>query len=360
MAFSFASAPQQQAQASPFGAAASAQSGGFGTPFGAQSQSNLFGATPQSSPFGAAQSQGRNLFGGQPSAFGQTQSNLFGAQPQSGFGFGQTQSGFGASSSAMFGAPTGFAQPTPPGGALPEALREIVERQMNPLHSDCKFQTALYNVVPREVAASYARPAGMLERTWQRAGSNNPDPGRLVPVPANWFDDLLTRTHLQDKRLNSHAQTVALVEARVEKVTRAVDADIEPRLAALRRSHRELARKLLRIAAAVECRAAQSDASGALTAAETDRRRRLTALKRDLAAPGLFKHRLCDLAELAQCTALSRARTGAAGALRDARSAAAVKMALAEQLTGMQHLHAITERAERDVEIVGDKLANMR
>lgn len=263
----------------------------------------------------------------------------------------------------MFG--TGaLGQPATPGAAvgsqLPEALREVMEQQMNPVHPECKFQASLYNVVPRDMAAGYQRPAGMLERTWQRAMSENPDPGRLVPVPANWFDDLLTRVELQDARLNNHSDTVQLAEKRVGNVTRAVASDIEPRLAALRRSHRELARKLLRVAAAVEVRAAQSDASGALTPAETDRRRRLVALQRDLSAPALFKNRLCDLAELAQCTALRRARADATGGLRDARAAAVVKAALTEQLAGMQHLHAVCERARRDVEIAADGLSQMR
>ncbi len=247
---------------------------------------------------------------------------------------------------------------TPP-TRLPDELMDLVDRQMNTNHPDCRFQAALYHKVDPAAAASYTRPAGMQERTWRNATTNNPDPSRLVPVSVNWFGDLVTRVQLQNQQLEGHKTVLELVKNRLEKIAVSVDTEIEPRLAVLRRRHRDLARRLLNVAVLVETIASRDDSIGSLNEAERSRLNRLEALHSDITAPGHFKDKLFDLTELAKCISLD-ARNGAGAAdLKDARAANAVKAVLTEQLEGIQKLHEVCETTVRNVGIVEEGLRRL-
>lgn len=269
-----------------------------------------------------------------------------------------TPAGGGGIGSGGGGAAAGGA---PPQGRLPDALTEMMDR-MNPAHAECHFQAALYNKVDTASAASYTRPAGMQERVWRTASTDNPDPSRLVPVAANWFDDLTLRVDAQNARLDAHKAMLELIAKRLGKVHTAVDTQIEPHLMALRRRHRELARRLFNVAVAVELHAARQHAGAgaavALSSTERERSRRVEALRAELDDPGKFKARLCDLADRAEGTSLA-ARGGACGDLRDARAARAVRTVLSEQLEGIKKLHDVCEKAKRDVNIVAEGLGTL-
>ncbi|CAN8070222.1 unnamed protein product [Agarophyton chilense] len=383
MAFTFGGSSQSQPSVG-FGTAASSQAAGSFGFGGSQPQSqSLFGSTPQSqSLFGQPQSQ--SLFG-QPQSqplFGQSSQSLFGQSSQSLFGqpqslFGQPQSStslFGAQSQSVWGQSSsafggsslfGASQPQMTQNQqqqqqqqqplrLPRSLTDVIET-LNPLHPESKFHTALYNRVSPGDISRYKRPSDMDEKLWDEAVEKNPDPSRLVPVQANLFDDLIERSNTQAKRIDEHLIVLSKIKQLIKKIDGEVDTDISTKLAAYRRRHRELARKLLRIASIVELEASNIDSSGILTPTETERKKRLDTIARALAAPAEFKDKLSDLVEIAETTILNR-QTQPAVEIRDPKAANTIKQLLSDQLQGIQHLSHVCDRTDRDISIMAAAL----
>jgi nuclear pore complex protein Nup54 len=401
-------------QPSLFGSTSSApQQSQFGS-FAPASQPSLFGAatpTPQPSLFGApaapASSSQQYLFGApaasQPSLFGTAppQPSLFGSavgsQPSSfGSGAGSQPSLFASSApgtTTQFGASGfgGFLQQQPPqaqqqqgqqqqqqqqqqqlqqylqqqqpqliqqqtlGVVMPQRLNNLVQK-LDPRSSDSPFHTALYNVVTASDVDRYQRPPGMLEKLFEEAMLNNPDPVALVPVQANGFDDLLRRVELQSTRMKQHTSVLSAIEAAVARMEDSVATDLDTKLALYRRSHRELARKLLKIACRVERRACSNDSDPSLTHTELEFKRRLDAIAQDIAAPALFKDKLNDLVEVTDATRAQRCQLASATYARDPKSTAAIRDLLQEQLTGISNLGEVCRRADRDIGILEDQL----
>lgn len=223
------------------------------------------------------------------------------------------------------------------------------------MHPESKLHAALYNVVPPSDVSRYTRPALFDEKLWDVAVAKNPDPSRMVPVQANLFDDLLTRADSQEGRLRDHAAFLARLEDGLRIMAEQVETEIAIKLAAYRRRHRELARKLLRVACAVEIAACRSDASGVLSQGEVEMKRRLDGIAKAIAAPAEFKDKLSDLVELAEGSVLDRG-VGGAVEIRDPAAAAKVKEVLSDQLTGIKHLGDICERNARDIGIMTEAL----
>lgn len=380
MAFNFSASSQSlfgaSSQPSLFGGSNSAQTGfGFGNP-NPQSQTNLFGSAPPQSTslfgapsssaqtgtslFGSAQPQSTSLFGAPsnqsaPSLFASTTQpqSLWGANSQPSF-FASSQA-FGPSNNSSFNLGSQPQQQQQPLPKLPKAIMEIIE-QLNPAHPNSKFHAALYNIVPYTEVSRYTRPGTMDEKLWDQAVSQNPDPSRLVPVQANLFDDLLSRSQMQEKRIDDHMGVLAKVSQDLKLIETNIQTDIQTRLDTYRRRHRELARKLLRIACTVELAASKNNASGTLTASEMERKRRLDVIARALAAPGEFKDKLSDLVELAEATVLDR-KMQTQVEIKDPQAASMIRTLLTDQLAGIDHLGNACEKADRDLTIMNDMLA---
>lgn len=239
---------------------------------------------------------------------------------------------------------------------LPRALMDVIER-LNPTHPESPFHAALYNIVSPVDVPRYSRPQGMDEKLWDESVSRNPDPSRLVPVQANMFDDLLLRSDMQERRLAEHAAVLTKIEQSITQMDDSIESEIRTKLAAYRRRHRELARKLLRIASMVELAASRNDSSGALSQAEIDQKRRLDTIARALAAPAVFKDKLSDLVELAESTVLER-RAHTSVDVRDPRAANAIKTLLSDQLAGIRHLGDVCQRADRDLTIIAQGVSD--
>jgi nuclear pore complex protein Nup54 len=386
-------------QASLFGSAASAP------------QQGLFGSaapTPQSSHFGsAAPATQSSLFGAFSSATtggtqqplsinpAASQSAVFGSglsQPSSfGSSTGAQTSLFGSSApgTAAFGTPaySGFPQQSflqphqlqpqqqqqqqqqylfqqqqpqllqqqTLGVVMPPRLNDLMQT-LDPRSAGSPFHTALFNVVTSADVERYQRPPGMLEKLYDEAMLNNPDPIRLVPIQANGFEDLLRRVELQDARMKQHTSVLSAIETVVARIEDSITTDLDTKLALYRRSHRELARKLLKLACRVERRSCANDSDPSLTHGELDYKRRLDAIARNIAAPALFKDKLNDLIELAEATRAERSRLVASTYARDPKSTAVIRELLQEQLNGISHLGEICRRADRDIGILEEQL----
>lgn len=237
---------------------------------------------------------------------------------------------------------------------LPTPLLQLVE-SLNPLHPSSPFQAALYNVVPSSVLPRYTRPSTMHPSLWQAALTANPDPSRQVPVPANGFEDLHKRKQTQSARVKDHVAVLARLQEDVNTIQQNMTSQLTTKLAAYRRRHRELARKLLRVAATVEITASRADSSPSLSVVENDRRKRLEAIAQAIAAPAEFKDKLSDLVEVSSATMLDRALVTPV-VIRDAKAASVIRQLLTDQLSGIQHLGNVCTKIDRDVSIMNNMM----
>lgn len=296
------------------------------------------------------------------------QSNLFASPPSVLSNLGQSASLFQTQpTNSLFAqqqsAPSLFAPNQPqqqqPGNIqtlpqLPAPLLEIIDR-LNPLHPSSPFQAALYNVVPPTCLPRYTKPEPMHSALWQAALTANPDPSRQVPVHANGFDDLYQRFGAQSARIKDHTFVLSRMQTDLNTMQQDVNAQLSTKLAAYRRLHRELARKVLRIASSVELAAARADTSGGLSVVESEHRKRLEVVAKALATPAEFKDKLSDLVEVVGASVMDRnVRTPVM--MRDERAAKAVRDLLADQLKGIQHLGTVCSKIERDLAIMNKVL----
>jgi nuclear pore complex protein Nup54 len=377
-------------QSSLFGSAAPApQASLFGSTAPAPQQ-NLFGSaapTSQSALLGStAPASQSSLFGAWSSATGTQQplpiaqpafqSSLFGSSAPGTSAFGTT--GFGGipqqpalqpqqvqqqqqqlqhmqQQNYMIQQQPQVLQQQTLGVIMPPRLNDLIQT-LDPRSAGSPFHAALFNVVTSGDVERYQRPPGMLEKLYEDAMLNNPDPIGLVPIQANGFEDLLRRVELQDARMKQHASVLSAIETVVARIEDSITTDLDTKLALYRRSHRELARKLLKLACRVERRSCANDSDPSLTHGELDYKRRLDAIARNIAAPALFKDKLNDLVELAEATRAERSRLVASTYARDPKSTAVIRELLQEQLNGISHLGEICRRADRDIGILEEQL----
>lgn len=241
------------------------------------------------------------------------------------------------------------------GVSLPTRLNDLV-RQLDPTQLGSPFQAALYNMVSPVEVERYQRPPHMQTSVFEKAMLNNPNPESMVPTPANGFDDLLRRISAQQARVKEHESALENVEKAVAKIEDSIATELEAKLSLYRRGHRELARKLLRLACRVERKACANDADAVMSLAELDHKRRLEAVSRSISAPAVFKDKLNDLVELAQATRAERLRFYRSLKTTDARSTAAMRDLLHEQLNGIKHLGEVCRKDDRDVAILETEL----
>lgn len=342
----------------------------FGQP--QQQTTSLFGnpTQPQPSPFMSQQqpqsqpslfASQSSLFASQPSMFN-SQPSLFPSQPQPN-SFLNPQSTGWPSSSFPNQQQQQFQQhqqqqqqqlQQQQQHTLPTSLLQLVE-SLNPLHPSSPFQAALYNVVPASVLPRYTRPPTIHASLWQAALAANPDPSRQVPVPANGFDDLHKRKQTQSARVKDHVAVLTSLQADISSIQHNVTSQLTTKLAAYRRRHRELARKLLRVAATVEMAASRADSSPPLFPVESDRRKRLETIAQAIATPAEFKDKLSDLVEVSSATVMDRALVTPV-VIRDPKSVTIIRQLLTDQLNGIQHLGNVCTKIDRDVSIMNNAM----
>lgn len=241
---------------------------------------------------------------------------------------------------------------------LPASVTQIIDR-LNPSHPSTPFQAALYNVVPPSVIEQYTKPAAMHSALWHAAQSANPNPSCQVPVHANGIDDLLLRAQTQSTRVQDHAAVLQRLRKEIADIQTDVASELYTKLSAYRRRHRELARKLLRIAASVDVNAARAELhhqnqqhiSIGLSALETERRKKLENTVNTLTKPAELKDKLYDLVELAPIVK-GIGNSSAPVTIRDRRAADAVRGLLSDQLEGIQQLGIVCSKIERDMSIM--------
>jgi nuclear pore complex protein Nup54 len=140
----------------------------------------------------------------------------------------------------------------PPVVTLASHPFQYIQQSFDPSSLGYRFRAIFYNLLPVEQQSqitSLEKSPLVSDALWNQALIDNPDPKNCVPIIANGFDDLITRSHWQK-------ETQAAYNNKVEELTQRIQAlqtsqSIQG-LKRLRERQGKLAERLLRVQAKLE------------------------------------------------------------------------------------------------------------
>ncbi|XXQ32337.1 Nucleoporin Nup54 alpha-helical domain-containing protein [Plasmodiophora brassicae] len=268
-----AAAPAPTGTTSLFGTSAPATTsfGAGGTTFGAAPAASTgqmstapgFFGTSSGNPFGQGTSGG-GMFGQAPSG------GMFGQGTTSAGGLFPTQTQTQQQTASLFGAPAASSSLSVLPGALTIAgqqqpqqqqqqqqqawereVRSIVEAY-DPNNPSCRFQFVLYNKVDDASVYDPAPAFRIHPGLYQQAVRENPDPAKLVPVPALGFDALNQRIAQQSLARSHHAKELEICRERINVLDQEYECIKKVTIPGYRQRHADLSLRLLRIARALD------------------------------------------------------------------------------------------------------------
>lgn len=134
----------------------------------------------------------------------------------------------------------------------PLLVLQSIKEAFDPSAAGYRFRHVFYNVVPPAEVARYQRPAGVDEATWQRACSQSPSPGCMVPVIASGADDLTKRAGAQADRIAQHRRRLAELGESAAALRTLHSVSTSARLLEMQRRHGALSQRALRILRGVQ------------------------------------------------------------------------------------------------------------
>ncbi|TRM67065.1 nucleoporin complex subunit 54-domain-containing protein [Schizophyllum amplum] len=337
----------------------------------------LFGSKPAGGLFGSAQQAGTStgsggLFGGgqtQPSGslFGQSTNNsnpMFGGQSTSNALFGgQQQNQSIAPAQSLLMSRATQAQAPPANDPQSQFLRlqgriEEISNSWNPQSPQCRFQHYFYNLVLPEQVAMYGRPSNATnDAAWQEAVRRNPDPSRLVPVPANGFGDLRARVEGQTKHAADHQEKIKDLQSRIAKLRNAHELENHTKLQRAAAMQMQVTHRLLKFVARLYL-LIPSVRQSTLLPEEEQLRAVLEEIGEDLSrgqGGGRMRAKLNELWALVGVLSAARERqvTGAGEwAVVDEEGLARIGQILADQQSGLAHITKVLKKAQRDIAVI--------
>ncbi|KAL1728301.1 nucleoporin complex subunit 54-domain-containing protein [Schizophyllum commune] len=341
-----------------------AQGGGLkpGGLFGSTTNQQAGSSTGTGSLFGGGQTQ-------QPSGglFGQsTNTNpLFGGQSTNTnplFGATQQQNQPAPAQSLLMSRAT-QAQTPPANDPQSQFLRlqarmEEIYNAWNPQSPQCRFQHYFYNLVMPEQVAMYGRPANATnEAAWQEAVRRNPDPSRLVPVPANGFGDLRARVEGQTKHAAEHQEKIKDLQSRIAKLRHAHELENHTKLQRAAATQMQVTHRLLKFVARLYL-LIPSVRQSTLLPEEEQLRAALEEIEEDLAhgqGGGRMRAKLNELWALVGVLSAAKERqVSGAGewAVVDEEGLARIGQILADQQSGLAHLTKVLKKSQRDIAVI--------
>ncbi|CEO98958.1 hypothetical protein PBRA_007072 [Plasmodiophora brassicae] len=222
-----------------------------------------FFGTSSGNPFGQGTSGG-GMFGQAPSG------GMFGQGTTSAGGLFPTQTQTQQQTASLFGAPAASSSLSVLPGALTIAgqqqpqqqqqqqqqawereVRSIVEAY-DPNNPSCRFQFVLYNKVDDASVYDPAPAFRIHPGLYQQAVRENPDPAKLVPVPALGFDALNQRIAQQSLARSHHAKELEICRERINVLDQEYECIKKVTIPGYRQRHADLSLRLLRIARALD------------------------------------------------------------------------------------------------------------
>ncbi|KAL9648399.1 hypothetical protein ABK040_014021 [Willaertia magna] len=307
--------------------------------------------------------------------FGTTGTTTGQQQQTSGFNFGQPTTNTGTTTSGFNFGQTGqpqqqqqtmgggFMLPGGGGGMFPSQLQQqapTVEQQLNIIKQKyddtslyCRFNYFFYNVVEENklqptlngLMMKYSQLIPMDQ--WKQAMIQNPDPTKLVPVPARGFRDVTQRVEQQQKRVEVLNQFVKHLDSKVNECKRKHEVDALTKIEQIKQRHMDLSTRILKIQRKLEVLMQQGVG---IRNEDISLRNKLNTLQRELHKPNQYRGRLNELVPqvnyyLQQSNLLMNTDKN----LIDEERKESVKVFLEQQTDGLMNLLSILKKDLKDV-----------
>jgi nuclear pore complex protein Nup54 len=214
-----------------------------------------------------------------------------------------------------------------------------------------RFQFVFYNIVHPDVAKHSKKTPLWSRQQYQQAVANNPDPSRLVPVPARGFDDLKLRLAEQDKARTVNTARLANLREELAKIQQKHIQTVEQEIPAVIEKHRQLSSRLIKIMGKLETQKAHRYP---LTRSEAMFKKGLDNLKRELNRPSNFASKVQELDSIVRTQNLS----GDDSNFIDPVNLKHISRFLQDQNRGIKHLLAKIKKDLRDIKIIQKGLSS--
>ena len=162
----------------------------------------------------------------------------------------------------------------------------------------CCFNYFFYNVVdPKNLFLMLQK---LMQETskkidpklWEEANRLNPNPNKLLPVPARSFDDIKLRTDEQSKQIKNHLNILKISEQKVHKIQTKHNTKILSNIEKIKTKNMELSAKLLKIQKKIEVLMQKGVGIGTL---DMKAKSRLENIQEQLHKPNQFQGRLNEI-----------------------------------------------------------------
>jgi len=180
----------------------------------------------------------------------------------------------------------------------PAQLIDNIAQQWHPQSDYCQFRHIFYNLVPPQDVQKYEPPKNLnpkLQKFWQQANENNPNPLTMVPVQAIGFKDLKARVIEQDKTTQLHLQALQEISSVLQQMHNKHSQVTKANIEAQKIKHMQLSHRLLRVTRKIEM---LRNRGQPIAPWEEHLRARLENLQRELNKPTQLKGRLNELSSL--------------------------------------------------------------
>eukprot|EP01080_Neovahlkampfia_damariscottae_P005803 gene5803-9626_t len=284
----------------------SSTGGGFG--FGSTSTGSTGGSTGGSGfNFGSTSTGSTGGGGGSGGGFGfgssSTGSTTGGS---SGFNFGSSSGGFGSggsnfssigsgSNGSGFGISNSYVATQD--NTVEGAMKKIFDFY-NPNSPFCRFNYFFYNIsesgrVKEQLLSLREKYKEQIpDSRWMGAMENNPNPNKLVPVPARSFDDLNLRISEQLKRIKSFQNVLKLLEKELEARQRDYEVKNLKIIEQIKLKQLILNARILKLQMKLEV---LMQKGGGQTSNDSKIKMKLDYLQQELHKPNQFRGRLNEL-----------------------------------------------------------------
>lgn len=218
----------------------------------------------------------------------------------------------------------------------------------------CRFNFMFYNVLdagvnPQDVIRQLRTQHPYVHDVmWTQALQKNPDPTRLVPVPARSVADLTTRVEAQQQATQTYQRALQEVEKNLENIRRHHDVDTVTKIEKLRQRNMELSFRVLGVMKRLEVLRQRGIPIGGT---DIEVRDHLQAIQRELHKPNQYRGRLNELLPQLNFYTQYSAPLPNANAIDD-ESLASISKFLEQQQQGIDSLMSVCQRDSKDIQTV--------
>lgn len=181
--------------------------------------------------------------------------------------------------------------------SMVEATFYKIMSKYNPTSSDCAFTYFFYNVVEeskvQQILAGLRQKYLMVsESQWRDAIAANPEPKKMVPVPARSFDDIAARVEQQKARKEMLTNVLNVLKKNMDSLEQKNKVETQKKIKEAKETHMRLYTRLLKLMIRIEV---QMQRGIGMRNEDIQLKNKLNALMMQLHRPDQFRGRLNEM-----------------------------------------------------------------